>query len=554
MRNYKKYFFMKPFGLTITTITLFLVCPVVFWSCKKLDQAPSDRFTDLTYWTTPDHANSVLNMAYSQMFRDDYFFYNEGLSDNAYNGRNDVDNTTSIANGSYNAALPRFDQEWSYHYAGIKTCNVLLDNIGRISNYPALQKSQVIAQARFIRAFHYLQLTTWFGDVPLFQHDISYSQSVSIKRTPHAQVLSFILGELDSAAAVLPVNTAYGAGDQGRVTKGAALALKARAQLYENDWNGVSATCGNLINGAGNGTYGLVARYDSVFSPYNEHNSEVMLDLEYVPIQRTYADLFDMVPISVGARDNALAPTQELVNDYVMLNGMGINDPGSGYNPNNPYNGRDPRMTSTVVYHQYQWKNAGGSTRTIYIKPGSDPNNSRPDEYSGPSANASPTGYYTRKYFDPSSQVNFKSGLDLILIRYADVLLMYAEARNELGNVNAGVWNQTIGALRIRAGFTDPGATQFNAALSKDSLRSIIRRERRCELAMEGLRVFDIRRWKTAEVVLNGWAHGAQYGDPATDNGFIRLSQRTFSSRNYLWPVPNYETAQNPNLTQNPGW
>lgn len=521
-------------------------------SCKKLNQAPDDKFTELNYWTTPDQANSMLITAYQGMSSDSYFFYNEGLSDNAYNGRGDVNNDLSISNGSINASLPRFESEWLFHYRGIKTCNILLDNIDRIPNYPAAQKNLVIAQARFIRAYQYFGLMTWWGAVPLFSHDISLSESETISRTPRPQVLAFILSELDTAAANLPVS--YGAADLGRITKGAAIALKARVELYESNWQTVADLCGTMINGSSNGTYSLVSSYDSIFSPYNEHNSETILDLEYVPQIKTYTDLFDMVPISAGARDNALAPTQELVNDYLTTSGLTINDPGSGFDPNNPYVGRDPRMTSTLVYHLYQWKNPDGSFQTIYIKPGSDPNSNKPNEYVPGGGFSSPSGYYVRKYFDPTAGSTFQSGLDLILIRYADVLLMYAEAENELGQMNAGVWNQTIGALRTRAGFTG-AATQFNAAWGQDSLRSIIRRERRCELAMEGLRIFDLLRWKTAETVLNGWGHGAPYGDPSIDNGFIRLSQRSFDpKKNYLWPIPSFELLQDQNLTQNPGW
>jgi hypothetical protein len=262
-----------------------------------------------------------------------------------------------------------------------------------------------------------------------------------------------------------------------------------------------------------------------------------------------------MIPISAGARDNALAPTQELVNDYVMMNGDTITDAASGYDINNPYANRDPRMTATLVYNDYVWTNPDGSTQTIYIKPGTDPSSARLNEYVPNGGFSSPTGYYYRKYYDPTAAAGESSGLDLILIRYADVLLMYAEAENELGQTNAAIWNQTIGALRIRAGFTDPGATSFNSAWSQSALRSIIRRERRCELALEGLRIFDIRRWKTAETVLNGYPHGAQYGEPTIDNGFIRLPPRIFdASRNYLWPIPTYELEQNSQLTQNPNY
>ena len=141
-----------------------------------------------------------------------------------------------------------------------------------------------------------------------------------------------------------------------------------------------------------------------------------------------------------------------------------------------------------------------------------------------------------------------------MLIRYADVILMNAEAKNELGQFNATTWANTIRALRVRAGFTDAGAINF-PSLSQQEMRQLIRNERRSEFAMEGLRIFDIRRWKIADQVLNGWAHGAKFGIPGEDNGYLKVNYRTFdASRHYLWPVPTSEININPNLTQNPGY
>lgn len=248
-----------------------------------------------------------------------------------------------------------------------------------------------------------------------------------------------------------------------------------------------------------------------------------------------------------------MAPTQELVDDYIMLNGKGIKEDGSGYVETNPYVNRDPRLTATVVYDRYVWVNANNSTKTIYIKPGTDPVQPGLDEYSAGSQAASATAYYWRKYYDPSALPNFVSGNNLHLIRYAEVLLNYAEAKQSLGQMDATVWNKTIGALRARAGFTDAGALNYPG---NTNMTNIIRRERRTELAMEGLRVDDIRRWKTAETVLNGWAHGAKFStDQSTDNGYIRTQLRRFNpGRDYLWAIPLNDINLNKNLTQNPGY
>ncbi|RYE13837.1 MAG: RagB/SusD family nutrient uptake outer membrane protein, partial [Sphingobacteriales bacterium] len=402
-----------------------------------------------------------------------------------------------------------------------------------------------------LRAWHYFYLTTWFGDVPFFTKDPTVEETKTVSRTAKAQVIDFILKELDESADALPVNTAYKDGDRGRLTKGAAIALKARVLLYEGRWANVVTECEKLMNGTANGTYSLFPSYEGLFLVPNEYNSEVIFDLQYVIPDRTYSNFFDLAPLSVGARLNNMAPTQELVDSYLMTNGKRINESGSGYDENDPYINRDPRLTNTIVYHGYEWKKPDNSTKMIYTKPGTDPDANAPDEFKSGGI-SSPTGYYIRKYYDPASANNFQSGLNLIMLRYADVLLMYAEAKAELNQFNSTVWDETIKPLRVRAGFTEVAALNYSGALNAVE---VVRNERRVELAMEGLRIFDIRRWKIAEDVLNGWAHGAKFGPPGVDNGYIRANLRSFDkSRAYLWPVPQDERTLNPNLGQNPGW
>ncbi|MCG2461678.1 RagB/SusD family nutrient uptake outer membrane protein [Flavobacteriaceae bacterium F89] len=523
-------------------------------SCEKLDLAPENQFTDLTYWTSAAKAQAMLNTAYSQMFSSQNFFYNEATSDNAYNGRGDTAGAASLAAGNYDSSLGRFEQEWKDRYSGIKSCNILLENIDRITDMDENLRNRMKAETRFIRAFQHFQLMTWFGDVPLLKSDISIEEAQAISRTPRAEVLQFVLDELDDVEAILPKNTEYSTDERGKVTRGAAIALKARVLLYEGRWEEVAITCEKLINTDANGTYALFPSYSGLFLPENQYSSEDILSLQYVPVDRTWGEFFDFAPLSAGSRLNAMAATQELVDAYLMINGKAIKETGSGYDENDPYVNRDPRLTNTIVYDGYEWKEpATGDVHTIYIKPGSSPDNPV-DEYS-PGSSATPTGYYLRKYYDPNHETGLASGLNLMLIRYADVLLMYAEAKNELGQLNQDVWDKTIKALRSRAGFTDAPALNYDGSLSQADFRTIIRNERRVELAMEGLRIFDIRRWKTAETVLNGWAHGARFGPSSQDNGYIRANLRSFDpSKHYLWPIPRDERQINPNLTQNPGW
>ena len=522
-----------------------------FVSCNSLDLAPTNQFTDLNYWTSTDKASSILSMAYSQMFNDSYFFANERLTDNLYEDRGNSDEKI-FTMGQANAALGRFANEWSDCYAGIKTCHTFLENVDRVPNMDEALKTRMKAEARFIRAFLYFRLASQYGDVPLFDHNLTLEESAVLSRTSKADVINFVRTELNAIVTDLPTKQEYAAADNGRITKGAVMMLLARTYLYENDWTNVATICEGIMNGA-YGQYSLFPSYEGLFLPDNEYNSEVILDMGYVLYLRTWSEYYDAIPLTQGGRINAFAPTQELVDDYVMLNGQGITESGSGYDENNPYVNRDPRLTCTIVYDGYQWKKSDGTVATIYIKPGSAElaGVSNLDEYAGPGQNSSATGYYLRKWYDPTAPQGMASGLNLILMRYADVLLMYAEAENELGQMNADIWNETIGAIRARAGFTDASALNYPAAGS--DLRSIIRRERRCELALEGTRLFDIRRWQTAETVMNGTPHGAKFQNQNTQ--YIVLGARSFdSNRSNLFAVPQSQIDIDKNLTQNPGY
>ena len=252
--------------------------------------------------------------------------------------------------------------------------------------------------------------------------------------------------------------------------------------MYESRWEDVAEITEDFIN-MDYGQYSLFPSYEGLFQQQNEYNSEDVLSLQYVPQFKFWDEFFDMAPISAGARLNGLAPTQELVDSYLMLNGRKIDEAGSNYDENNPYINRDPRLTATVVYDGYNWTGQKG-TGIIYIKPGTDPNPDAPNEFAQGSSKTT-TGYYTRKYYDTQHQPDFKSGLNLMLFRYADILLMYAEAKNELGEMDSNVWDLTVRAIRNRAGFTDAAALSYNAVLNQDGYRNIIRNERRAEFGME---------------------------------------------------------------------
>jgi hypothetical protein len=525
--------------------------------CKKLDIAPTDKFSDLTFWKVDANVYNALYNNYSLIYNSALYFNPEAISDNAYSPAGDLN---LIASGNATAGTAKFQGDWAYYYSAIKSCNIFLANIGQNTTLPAATVARLKAETRFIRAFEHFNLTKWYGDVPIIDHDETPDEAKVIARSPKAAVVKFVLDELEAAAAVLSSKDQIPASENGRITKGAALALEARVLLYQGDrMADVVTVCEKLMNDQGtNGAYSLNPSYGDLFSnpSVNKNNPETILSLQYVPTIRTWQDFWDFAPRSVGGRVSNMAPTQELVNDYIMLNGKAISEAGSGYSEATPYVNRDPRLTATVVYDGYNWNSGGGvngSNKVIYIKPGSDPVQPGADEYTPTSQSSSATAYYWRKYFDPGAQASYVSGNNLHLLRYAEVLLTYAEAKNSLGQMDATIWGKTIGALRARAGFSDPAALNYpgNAGMT-----NIIRRERRVELAMEGLRVDDIRRWKTAETVMNGYAHGAKFSsDQSTDNGYIRTQKRQFNpGRDYLWAIPSNDLGLDKNLTQNPGY
>ncbi|WP_129749784.1 RagB/SusD family nutrient uptake outer membrane protein [Flavobacterium beibuense] len=509
--------------------------------CESLDTPLVDRESDITFWDKPEDALAALNSCYPDLYGAEQFIFNESLSDNSYTRSNNGSLVRDIANGSYDASAPLVREVWNARFAGIRRCNILLDNIENVAGLSNELKERYRAEARVIRAYHYFILMNNFGDVPLVTQQISIEESMTIFRSPKQQVLQFILDELDES---MGLPTSYPDTDKGRITKGAAMGLKARVLLCEERWNEVSAVCEDIINGEA-GNIDLFNSYSGLFKPENKDNIEVLLNVEFMPLNREHNIQYFLIPPSLGGFA-AISPTQELVDDYIMLNGNTIADPS--YNELDPYSNRDPRLDATIIRHESQLENPDGTFTTIQTALGTGPD---AIHYA---SNSTPTGYYVAKFYDKTARNLVNSGSNLILIRYADILLMYAEAKAELGQFTQNEWDMTIRKLRVRAGFTNDNALDY-PAVSGSALIEIIRRERRSELAMEGLRLMDLRRWGNAEEKLNGWVHGMKTDEDAVDDGYVRVENRIFDpAKHYLWPVPQAERDLNSNISQNPNW
>lgn len=518
---------------------LLILAALCFCSCTDLDTPPHQGQTDLTYWDKPSSAKEALNSCYVYMANSRETFYNDAMSDNAYTSKHGSGLPQSIANGSFSTTDVYVKELWSGRYGGIRLCNKLLANISRVPELSEQKRNQYIGEAKVLRALNYYELLIRFGDIPYFTHLISIKESNEIYRTPKEEVLKNIITEIDEVLNNDMLPARYTAKeDIGRITKWGAMGLKARIYLSQNKWSELESVTSKIIAESG---HELFPSYEGLFDPDNENNIEVMIDVQYASKIRDYDVGFHMLPPSLNAYCQ-LAPLQSLVDDYIMLNGKGIKEAGSGWTLADQFRDRDPRLAATIIYNGNSY-------------PGKAPVNttSGVDQAFGPDG-TTPTGYYQRKYYDkyaiPGSTA---SGLNIIYLRYADILLMHAEALAAQNKLNESEWDRTIRALRYRAGFRENSALGFPGG----DLLNIVRRERRAELALEGLRYTDIIRWKIAETVLNGNALGAYTGESGTivENGYRIVEKRKFDpTKQYLWPVPENERFLNKNLGQNPNW
>lgn len=514
-------------------------------SCVELELEPYDRETDKTYWQKPEAALYALNACYPTLSDASKVLYSDAMTDNGYTKVPNAFNQ-SIGNGSYSTANGYIQDEWSSRYSGIRACNLLLNNIEDVPEISQDLLNRYSAEATVIRAYHYFELYSKFGDVPYFTDVISIDKSQTLDRTEKSVIVEELLSQLNDVINNDYLPSSYSGDDVGRITRWAAMALKARILLFEGRYSELVDVTGNIIN---NGPFSLFNDYEGLFSVENENNSEIILDLQYLQSSREHSVQYYFLPPSLGGYSQ-LSPIQSLVDSYITLDGYRIDDaPASSFDSEKPYDNRDPRLKATVVYDGNSYPLADGGDHIVYTKPGSGE-----DSYGG-SSDVSATGYYLKKYWDKNYRANLMSGLNIILIRYADVLLMHAEALVELNQMDGEGWNLTIRALRERAGFSETEVLEFPGG-SQEELRQIIRNERRTELAFEGLRHKDIIRWETAENVLNGWIYGMKVeGIEGTEDGHVAIEQRSFDpSKHYLWPIPQDEIDLNSNLNQNPNW
>ena len=561
---------------------------VLILSCNKdyLNRFPESDPNSATYYTTADQLTLAINAAYNNLsYQQDGFPYQmqlEGTSDIIW--QRPATDAQTIGLGQHTSNTAMIKTIWTQSYIGIGRCNALLDNMNKAKSVTsAAQYSRIEGEAKFLRAYYYGTLISLYGDVPLVVKSMPTEESY-LARTPKAEVLNAIFNDLDSAAAKLPLS--YTGTDIGRATKTSALAFKSRIALYNAKWDVAAAASKAVID---LGYHALYPNYRNLFMYVGENSKESIFAFDYKLTIRTNA-----APQNNQARNSSgysgLIPTRALADSYECTDGLTI-DKSTLYSTVDPFKNRDPRMRQTLLGDGDTWFGAGGITFNMTLHPDSTtcsrytPTFAKIPNLEVTNAFSSYSGFIMKKYLDPQDMaVPNQSELAFMLIRYAEVLLNYAEAKIELNQIDASVLD-AINLVRARGyGVAATQTTLYPAikTTNQTELRAIVRRERKIELAGEGLRVFDIRRWNIAEKVMNGILFGKAMNKaiyyslpkPALDensspdytsftsllsvvgNFKIMDNPRVFKSHNLLWPIPQAEldVNKNPGFKQNPGY
>ncbi|MCL3780713.1 RagB/SusD family nutrient uptake outer membrane protein [Prolixibacteraceae bacterium JC049] len=487
--------------------------------------APQDKLSDLSFWKTEKDFTYAVNALYPYMEGAGNIAL-EVISDNAVRNQNWYADY-EVANGSGTDENSIFLDEWKRNYEGIARANAIIEKI-QSTEIDAEVKKKLVAQARFFRAYLHFRLAFLYTDVPLLTQPISIEEGRVVSKTAQAEVYNFVFTELNAIENDLPAS--YPAEEVGRITKGAVQALKARFYLYTENWSKAAEEAQKVMN---SNNYSLHNNYSQLFLYPGENSAEHILQHQYVRDAHE-CGTFGYAPIALGG-GSRISPLRELYDAYLCTDGLSISA-SPLYNASNSAENRDPRLAATLLLPGTEF---GGMTFSSLDNPDS------PD-YRGKGFDATRTGLNLKKHINTiDKEDSKKSHCDFSVIRFAEILLTYAEAKTELNQIDNSVY-AALNQIRQRVNMPD-----VKTGKSQDQLRQTIRLERRVELAFEGQRFWDIRRWRIAENVMNGKIYGLN-----VDNQPLYVATRTFNSgRDYHYPIPRKEFELNKNLLpQNSGY
>lgn len=508
-------------------------------SCVSLNTEPTDRIINSYFWKTENDAVMAVNGVYNSIPGIDYM-YLDCATDLAWNEIS-WGPAHLLGNGSQDAGAVWSwgENKWKDSYCTIQRANYVVENIDKVEDIDVKLKNRLLSEVRFIRAMTFADLMFLYGDVPLTLTTLDL-KNCNIERTSKDKIYAFVTTELMDIIDnhYLPVKYDNSA-DVGRVTEGAAKALLMRIYLRENDFEKTKSIALDIIN---DDNYKLYGDYEKLFKYDGENCCEIIFDKQYIPTTNNN-DISKILSPRSCFGTSEIVPLASLVDAYETINGKPI-DEDVDYDPRNPYENRDPRLKATILVP------GGIMPNGEVFKPYPDQNPVGTDAVDNGNVNTSRTGFHFLKYVNPEdlSESNTNCHNNVIFIRYAEVLLSYAEAKIETNDIDKSVYD-AINKVRNRVGMPP---IQENK--SKDELREILRHERMVEFPLEGIRYFDIRRWKIAEKIIPGQTYGMTYINKEGNIDKIKTSEfRKFNpARDYLWPIPARERHVNPNLTQNP--
>ncbi len=527
-------------------------------SCeKKLEQYPQDQFAEATFWTNETNAMIALAGVYRGGIRYNTSEQNnptdwwsqggiiglDGATDNLIDQAFSGSNYARLTNGELVSSNVVVRAYWSVSYQRIATCSRFLENIDKVP-MDKTRKKRMTAEARFIRACQYFYMSQFWGSVPLVTKTLTPDEANNVTKAPKTEIVQFVITELKESAIDLPRFKDIPASETGRASRQVALAFLGRLYLAEKKYTEASDAYKQIIDFGDNI---IDPNYQTIFLASNENSKENIFSMQYYPGLAGNGVIYSAFPAMLGG--NAYySPLGSLADEYEFSDGTPFSYTDPRYNPKDIGANRDPRFRFSLL-----WNNSTFQGK-IYV---SHLDSTRSLDQLNPSKISTRTGYSLRKYLDESFTGDKTSGYggNIPIIRYAEVLLSYLEAELEAGHaISQSLLDMTINKVRGRASVNLPAITQTDPVL----LRPILRKERRVELAFEGLRYWDLLRWGIADQVLTGDFWGAPFPDSKTYADKSKKLDPDFrwwvTSKNFrkgqdeVWPVPESEVNINPKL------
>ena len=570
-RNIKIYDIMKK-------RTMFLLIPIFFTatSCKDfLDTTPEDGIGSLEMWTTPEHAALGIVGAYSPMksFSQGADPYNpagciasnpvtDAYTKYAFAWGTGFDDTGCryFCNNSATTGYGVFLSKWKADYTGVQYANLAIENISRMEEIlDEDQFNKYLGEAHFLRALYYFDLLTYYSGhktsdpgIPLYTSMPDYDKAYRPRATP-ANVRKVMIDDLEKAASLLP----YRSYEKGRASRSAALVLLGKVYLYSDNFAKAAEIFSALVEENNNSSepYSLYGNYENLFKQEGENNNEAVFVIDCL---NTYGNgsRLDLLYSNRSANcsgTNTSIPTRELVDAFLMSDGT----PFNGVYPdwtnrdavNQFFKNRDPRLDASIIRPFGLFVGKDNLTYE-YRSPYDTKTSPYPCMRSNHSSN---TNYCWRKFCNEGNETVIRrhSGIDIPLIRWADVLLLYAESLNESAGPSNAVFD-ALDAIRTRAKMP-----KVSRSGGQEEVRQLIRNERVYELAGEGHLYPDWQRWfahNDSDFDYESLTNQPIAGYDGVALALLQVSTRNFTKRNWRYAIPQTEIDINPALVQSDGW